>query len=208
MNVYSLEKKRMPRTEEANQQIRDERKAQILEVSLKLFARKGLTDTRIADIAAATGMSQGLIYRYFASKEEVFAALVEAVFAITLELVQQAQLQPGTALDKMEWLTLQLLPYQYQHPEGVLVVIHALVNENVPAAIRETALSNSNRVQALVAHIISDGQAAGEISNGNPQQLTILYFSTLQGLASVASFLDSPISCFPDANMVLRFLRP
>ena len=68
----------MPRTEEANQRIREERRGQILDAAVRVFARKGLTGACIADIAAAGEMSQGLIFRYFASKEEVFAAVVEA----------------------------------------------------------------------------------------------------------------------------------
>src|SRR5437764_1480051 len=121
MNYHSfIRKKAMPRTEEVNQQIREDRRHQILAVSLKIFARKGLTDTRISDIAAATGMSQGLIYRYFASKEEVFATLVEGTLQLGLMLAEQADALPGPALEKLRWLTGQFLPYQYEQPEGVL----------------------------------------------------------------------------------------
>lgn len=198
----------MPRTEEANQLIRDVRKAQILEVSLKIFGRKGLTDTRIADIAAETGMSQGLIYRYFASKEEVFATLVENVFLLTLALVEQAHAQAGTPIEKIEWLTEQLLPYQYYYPEGSLVVIYALINEGVPTDIRETALSYSKKVQTAVKTLIAEGQAAGQVVDGDSEQLMILYLATLQGLAAAAGFLERPPDQFPTVKMILQFLKP
>jgi AcrR family transcriptional regulator len=198
----------VPRTEEANQQIREDRRQQILAAALKIFARKGLTATRIADIAAATGMSQGLIYRYFASKEAVFASLVEGTFQLTLLLAQQAEALAASPMGKLRWLTAQLLPYQYEQPEGVLLLIHAMVNEAVPAGIKQTSLEYSAKVQAIVQNIIAQGQAAGEINRGNPEQLMILFLATFQGLATAATFLDRQSYCFPEVDTLLQFLRP
>jgi AcrR family transcriptional regulator len=198
----------VPRTEEANQQIREDRRQQILAAALKIFARKGLTATRIADIAAATGISQGLIYRYFASKEAVFASLVEGTFQLTLLLAQQAEALTASPLGKLRWLTAQLLPYQYEQPEGVLLLIHAMVNEAVPAGIKQTSLEYSAKVQAIVQNIIAQGQAAGEINRGNPEQLMILFLATFQGLATAATFLDRQSYCFPEVDTLLQFLRP
>src|SRR5689334_8461489 len=131
----------MPRTEEANQQIRELRRNQIINSALQVFARKGFTDTRISDIAAESGISQGLIYRYFASKEELFATLVEVLFQLTLDLAKETQTQPGTALEKLRWLAAQLLPYQYEQPEGALVLLHAVMTEAMPENIRQMALN-------------------------------------------------------------------
>jgi AcrR family transcriptional regulator len=37
-----------------------------------VFAAKGLASTKIEDLAEAAGVSQGLLYRYFTDKEDVF----------------------------------------------------------------------------------------------------------------------------------------
>lgn len=198
----------MPRTEEANQQIREDRCMQILEAALKIFARKGLTDTRIADIAAATGMSQGLIYRYYASKEEVFATLVEGVLQLTLQLARQAAALPGPALDKLRWLTAQLLPYQYEQPEGVLLLIHAMVNETVPASIRQMSINYSAQIQDVIRGIMAQGQAEGSIRQASVAQLTVLYLATFQGLATAGTFIDPQAENRPDVETLLQFLRP
>lgn len=63
-----------PRTPEQSEQIREERQAQIVEAALKLFAEKGLHDTKVSEIAAQAGVSQGTVYWYFDSKEELFEA--------------------------------------------------------------------------------------------------------------------------------------
>lgn len=198
----------MPRNEETNQQIREERYQQILVASLKIFARKGLTDTRIADIAAATGMSQGLIYRYFASKEEVFATLVGGVLQLTLELAQQAAALPGPALEKLRWLTTRLLPYQYEQPEGVLIVIHAMVNEAVPANIRKASVTYTEEIRNVIQGMIEQGQAEGEIRKDSPVRLTVLYLATFQGLATAGTFIERTPEILPDVETLLQILRP
>lgn len=53
------------------------RRAQIIETARELFSRKGLSDTSMSDLVAASGMSTGAIYRYFASKDELVAAVAE-----------------------------------------------------------------------------------------------------------------------------------
>lgn len=198
----------MPRTEEANQEIRELRKLKILEISTKVFARKGLTDTRISDIATEAGMSQGLIYRYFSSKDEVFAMLLEGTTAFMLQLCQEAQAEPGTGMDKLAWLTYQILPYIYNQPEGALVIMHSLINEGIPANVRQAVRIYSDKLQAIVREFIRQGQAEGKIVEGDPAKLTILYLSSLQGLAATASFLEQPPEAFPEASMILRFLQP
>ncbi|MEY9862050.1 AcrR family transcriptional regulator [Catenulispora sp. GAS73] len=53
------------------------RRARLVETARELFGRKGLSDTSMSDLVAASGMSMGGIYRYFASKDELIAAVAE-----------------------------------------------------------------------------------------------------------------------------------
>lgn len=48
-----------------------------MDTALEVFAAKGYRGTSIKDIAAAAGMSQGLMYHYFKSKEELLKATIE-----------------------------------------------------------------------------------------------------------------------------------
>jgi AcrR family transcriptional regulator len=55
----------------------EERKLQILDTALTVFAEKGFANTTIKDIARAAGMSDGLLYHYFTSKEKLLETAVE-----------------------------------------------------------------------------------------------------------------------------------
>ncbi|GMA50269.1 hypothetical protein GCM10025857_16260 [Alicyclobacillus contaminans] len=98
----------MPRTEKEIQQIRDERKEQILHAA-KVFARNGYVGTRIDDIAAAAAVSKGLIYHYFDSKDVTFVTLIERSARGALRLLAESAEQPGGTADRLRWLIQQEL---------------------------------------------------------------------------------------------------
>ena len=54
----------------------DERRTQILEAALTVFAREGLHDARMEDIATTAGISKGAVYLYYKSKDAVIEALL------------------------------------------------------------------------------------------------------------------------------------
>ena len=71
----------MPRTTRQNAQIRAETRATILESAMRLFAQKGYANTTTRSIATAAGLSVGLMYHYFDSKEKLLHAVFDYVMA-------------------------------------------------------------------------------------------------------------------------------
>jgi len=67
-----------PRTPDQNERIRAASRERILEAALRLFAEHGYERTSVKMIAAAAGISQGLLYNYFAGKDALLAAIFEA----------------------------------------------------------------------------------------------------------------------------------
>jgi len=55
----------------------EQRRAQLIETALDLFAEKGVENTTIKDIATRIGVAQGLVYHYFASKDDLLLAVIE-----------------------------------------------------------------------------------------------------------------------------------
>lgn len=71
----------MPRTKEQFQQMQEASKAEILQAALELFAEKGFENTAISEIARRAGVSQGLMYNYFAGKDALLLAIFEKGWA-------------------------------------------------------------------------------------------------------------------------------
>jgi AcrR family transcriptional regulator len=199
----------MPRTEEANQQIREERREQILHVAAQVFARKGLAGTRISDIAAAGDISQGLIFRYFASKEDVFAAVVERALDSAIRITQEALQQPCSPLGKLRWMLGIYLPGMWSKPEYSLVVQHALNNEATPEEVRQMALEQGKATLHLFKQLIIEGQEAGEIVQGDPAMLALVLGACFQGLSGGIGYVPGVLGINepPDPEIILRILK-
>jgi len=196
----------MPRTEEANQQVRNERKRHILDVSVLVFARQGLAATKIADIAAAGQMSQGLIYRYFTSKEEIYAAVLERAMHSTLRIGREALEREGTPLEKLRWLLQYVIDGLWSRPEFALVVEDMLLNQTMPQEIRTPALEQAMAFQQIIHRLIAEAQAAGEVSSStDPLMLTMLVGACVQGLTPQKMYL--PDASAPDPEIILRMLK-
>ena len=65
-----------PKTKEQFAKIREDRKEEILNAALELFARQGVSHATMQDIAKKAGISKGLIYNYFTSKEDLLNELI------------------------------------------------------------------------------------------------------------------------------------
>src|SRR5918999_1164013 len=64
-------------SKEAAAQPRRDRREEILQASLHLFAEKGFHGTSMRDIARSADITEGLIYHYFASKRDLFRAIID-----------------------------------------------------------------------------------------------------------------------------------
>lgn len=66
-----------PRSPKQFEEIRASRKQQIMDAALELFATKGYTNCSIAQLASHAGISKGLMYNYFESKEALLVTIIE-----------------------------------------------------------------------------------------------------------------------------------
>jgi AcrR family transcriptional regulator len=82
-------------------QQREERRKQILDAALTVFLGKGFHATNVSDVAAEAGVSQGTIYWYFESKDELFHAALMSAFMDFGEGTLAALTECSTATDKM-----------------------------------------------------------------------------------------------------------
>lgn len=65
-------------------------KAKLVDVARQLFAKKGVEETTMNDIAAACGKGRRTLYTYFKSKEEIYLAVVKSELEMLSEKMEQA----------------------------------------------------------------------------------------------------------------------
>lgn len=87
----------MPRRRLTGEDKRRANRARILRAARKVFAQRGYHGATIAEIAGEAGLSNGAVYYNFASKEDLFFALLDEWRAELIGDVERAAGQPGSA---------------------------------------------------------------------------------------------------------------
>jgi AcrR family transcriptional regulator len=82
------------------------RRAEILEAAYKVFSKNGYHATRIEDIATEIGMAQGLFYRYFRNKLDIFTQIIDEIIS---NITQGISEDAPTASDTLEEYIAQLI---------------------------------------------------------------------------------------------------
>jgi AcrR family transcriptional regulator len=200
---FIVEDGRVPRTRAENQRIREEQRARILEAARAVFARRGPSAT-MADVAAAAEVSQGLAYRYFASKDELFRALIEdAMRTGDGPLISE---MPGTPGERLSVLISALVEARRERPEFFQLFDHVLSNESTATDLLELVRRRGGRFVTELRQLIVEGQATGEIAADDPDQLVAAVVAFLDGLTRYAVNHPEQSRHLPDAAIFMRML--
>lgn len=129
-----------PRSNEQLDELREQRKAEILEAALALFARQGFHNTSIEQIRKKAGVSKGLIYNYFEKEDLVTAILMREVDEGD-DLLGQMMTLPSAA-DKIRWLLDYAFNAMVQNPEHQKLVAALSLQLDLPefAHLREVVM--------------------------------------------------------------------
>jgi AcrR family transcriptional regulator len=173
-----------PRTEEQNAQIKDERREQILKAALKVFAHRGFAATKVGDIAAAAGLSHGLVYHYFASKEEIFYELVGIAVKTSGDSLLMVDALPLEPIEKVRQTAKYIMGGITMGQETsyfFLIVTHAAMME--PGPEREKCFAGSYVSVNTMTKILQEGQKLGQVRDGDAAGMSVMFFSAIMGLA-------------------------
>ena len=88
-----------------NGERRSERRQQILDAAVRVFARKGFHLARVADIAREAGVAYGLVYHYFRNKEDLLEAIFAGQWAVFLEVLRAIENDPRGLQGQLESLS-------------------------------------------------------------------------------------------------------
>ena len=175
----------MPRNKQISEQMRAESKSALISSARHLFAEHGYFQCKVSDIARAAGMSQGNVYWYFSSKEDLLKAVLNESFESLGFLLEEASALPNTSLEKLDYLLDQYISFSRDHGDFVRIFISILAHGGV-ALMQELGFDTPQiglRYHQAVSTILAQGQTEGLIKEDiNADNLTIFYFSFFNGL--------------------------
>lgn len=108
---------------DARQAGAEEKRRQILAAAVRVFARDGYHTCRVGDIAEEAGVAHGLLYHYFASKEEVLATVFRENWGELLARFRAVEEADEPVPDKLRGIVKILLRTWRNDPALVTVMV-------------------------------------------------------------------------------------
>lgn len=169
-------------SEEQAEQLRKQRVAQILEAALSVFADKGIQGTKMSMIAKEAGVSHGLMYHYFDSKETLLNESIKWATSGTEEFLEEVHQLAGSPLDKIRLFTNRALSFGNQDIFRLIQRFYG--NEEIDKAIYQMVEDTGSKYIQFLIPIFIEGQEKGEIIQAEPMKLVSLYLTIISGILS------------------------
>ena len=145
------------------QRRKEARPAELLEAALDLFVERGFAATKLDEVAARAGVAKGTLYLYFASKEELFKAVIQqGVLPVVEEGEGMLVQHSGDAA-----ALLRNLVYRWWELMGntkLAAIPKLIISEagNFPEVARYFYENVAQRIDNLLAEVLKQGMDSGE----------------------------------------------
>lgn len=140
----------------------EDRRTEIIGAALRLFVERGYAATKLDDVARAVGVSKGLPYRYFSSKEELFKAVVgEAILTPLAEAEAKFADYDGPIEDLLRVLVAHHALFSREVAGGVAKLMTAEAT-NFPEIARFYMDEVVCRGRRFLTDLVRRGMARGE----------------------------------------------
>lgn len=182
---------------------REKRREEILRAGLDLFIRKGYTATKIKDIAGQVGMSTGLLFHYFESKEALYDALIAYGISGPMGIMEEMEREP---LAFFEFTAKQIIQYIQADPfvaKMFVLMSQVFYSDDVPQKTR--ARLRDFDIYKPTAEVIKRGQANGTVRTGDPMALGIAFWCAIQGIAE--QYALKPAYPCPESEWIVDMIR-
>jgi TetR/AcrR family fatty acid metabolism transcriptional regulator len=157
----------------------EEKRRQLLDASVRVFARKGFHASRVGDIAEEAGVAHGLLYHYFSSKDEVLETIFRENWRVLLERIHAVESADEPAHEQLRHVAAILLRTWLHEPDVVRVLVREIARSpEVQARIGELV----KPIEAI-RRIVEGGQQRGELrADLDPGLAAIVFYGAIDEL--------------------------
>ena len=158
-----------------------EKRRQILDAAIRVFARQGFHSARVSDIAEEAGVAYGLVYHYFDSKEQMLNELFTERWSLLLDAIREADSELDSPRAKLG-AAAGFIIESYRHDPDLMKVIIVEVTRAANSFGR-THLSEIRQAYDAIAKIVGDAQEAGEFrTDVDPDFAAMLFYGAIEQL--------------------------
>jgi len=168
----------------------------ILSAAAQLYAVRGFEGTSIRDIAEAAGVTKPLVFYHFASKERLYASLLEEALGACRRGGEAILAEPLSATERLRRFLAAHVQVLRERP-AVFAFAY-----NLLTVARELPLGFDYRAEGRVlfdqlVRVVEEGQARGEFRRTDPEAVAVLALASLGMYAH--ALLIGEIDALPEA---------
>jgi AcrR family transcriptional regulator len=195
------------------QRRKEDRPQEIAEAAFEAFAEHGYAQTRVEDVAQRAGISKGLMYLYFRTKEELFRAVIRNV--VTRRVDALIRVVEQTELGSEEFVRGPMLAFLQQVPGSrIPVVIRLLLAEGprhpdlVDYYWENVVAKGIDAIRRFLARGIDRGEFRPTVVNDLPQLfLAPVMLSVVWKILFTQRPLDTDRLIATQLDMILDYIR-
>jgi AcrR family transcriptional regulator len=157
----------------------EEKRRLILDAAVRVFARKGFHTSRVGDIAEEAGVAHGLLYHYFASKDEVLDVIFREHWDALLDRIHAAENTDEPPIEQLRGVTRALF-HGWLHERDV---VRVLIRDIARTAELEGHVAELVKPIGAIRRIIERGQDTGEFrSDLHAYTAAIVFYGAIDEL--------------------------
>ncbi|MGC9325305.1 MAG: TetR/AcrR family transcriptional regulator [Desulfomonilia bacterium] len=165
----------------------------IIDAALEVFREEGYSNARMADIARRAGVSYGLVYHYFGSKEVLFDIIVEDWWNDLYSMMEQEISAKTPVKQKL----INIIEFFLKTYETKPNLISIFVSEVCRSSVYHTdeGLAKFLKFFSLCEEIMAEGQKNGILRNEvPPHHLTYIFYGAIETFISVMVLGKEPLT--------------
>ncbi len=160
-----------------------DRRRQILDAAIRVFARQGFHSCRVSDIADEADVAYGLVYHYFKSKDQVLNELFTERWSLLLAAIDEVDRGSQPPREKLDAVAGFIIDSYRHDPELMKVIIVEVTR--AANSFGRTHLPEIRRAYEGIAKIVAAGQAQGAFRRDvDPQIASMWFYGAIEQLLS------------------------
>lgn len=178
----------------------EDRQSEIVRVAVELAAEKDVGSVTTQDMADAMQLTQGAIFRHFASKDDIWLAVMHWIRETLMKVLGKAAAEAGNPLDAIQRMFMAHVAFISKHPAIPRILFSELQHKS-DGKMRQLIQELVSGYEMRIAGLLEEAKTQGLVDvNLDSKSAAVLYIGMIQGLVMQVSIFGGKRSLMQEAE--------